>query len=110
MTLQQQVADLTAGIIPTTNSTEISSLQDQISELQEQLNSNSTATAGFVASLQSQIAALREQLEMLPTNSTSNVGIERLENLIEDAQETIESLTEDLENLEQDGVAAGALE
>ena len=47
---------------------------------------------------------------MLPTNSTSNVGIERLENLIEDAQETIESLTEDLENLEQDGVAAGALE
>ena len=105
--LQQQIANLTAGIIPTTNSTEIDDLQDRINELQEQLNTNSTDIGTAVTLLENEIEMLREQLN---SNSTAtDVEIERLENLIQDAQDTIDSLTTDLENLEQDGVGAGAL-
>ena len=99
--LQQQIANLTAGIIPTTNSTEIDDLQDRINELQEQLNTNSTDIGTAVTLLENEIEMLREQLN---SNSTAtDVEIERLENLIQDAQDTIDSLTTDLENLEQDG-------
>ena len=105
--LQQQIANLTAGIIPITNSTEIDDLQVRINELQEQLNMNSTDIGTTVTLLENEIEMLREQLN---SNSTAtDVEIERLENLIQDAQDTIDSLTTDLENLEQDGVGAGAL-
>ena len=106
-TLQQQFANFTAGIIPITNSTEIDDLQDRINELQEQLNTNSTDIGTTVTLLENEIEVLREQLN---SNSTAtDVEIERLENLIQDAQDTINSLTTEVENLEQDGIGAGAL-
>ena len=110
--LQQQFANFTAGIIPTTNSTEISSLRDRINEFQEQLNTNSTATEVLIDTIQDRIDILTDQLNAAIINSTStDVEIDVLQN-------TIDTLTNDLDELEStledkiediDGVGAGAL-
>ena len=92
--LQQQVANLTAGTIPTTNSTGIDDLQDRIDELVNQLNTNSTATEVLIDTLQDRIDILTDQLNSAIINSTST------EAEIDALQDTIDSLTEDLEELE----------
>ena len=92
-----------------TNSTsqqDVIDLQNQVTALIAQLNAtrtNSTATDASVAILQGQINALVGQLNTVLTNSTAT------EAEIDALQDTINSLTEDLENLEQDGIGAGAL-
>ena len=92
-----------------TNSTsqqDVMDLQNQVTALIAQLNAtrtNSTATDASVAILQGQINALVGQLNTVLTNSTTT------EAEIDALQDTINSLTEDLENLEQDGIGAGAL-
>ena len=102
-TLQHQIANLTTRLNSITNSTDVDDIQDRIDELQEQLNSNSTSTEATITLLESQIEVLREQLTMALTNSTAT------EAEIDVLQNTIDTLIEDLENLEQDGVGAGAL-
>ena len=101
--IQQEIADLRTQLISITNTTDVGSLQDRIDELQEQLNSNSTSTDAAITLLESQIGMLREQLTMALTNSTAT------DTEIEMLRETIATLTTDLENLEQDGIGAGAL-
>ena len=92
-----------------TNSTsqqDVIDLQNQVTALIAQLNAtrtNSTATDASVAIIQGQINALVGQLNTVLTNSTAT------EAEIDALQDTINSLTEDLENLEQDGIGAGAL-
>ena len=102
-TIHQEISDLRAQLNSITNTTDVGDIQDRIDELQEQLNSNSTSTDAAIMLLESEIGTLREQLAMVLTNSTAT------DTEIEMLQETIATLTTDLENLEQDGVAAGAL-
>ena len=101
--IQQEIADLRIQLGSITNTTDVGDLQDRIDELQAQLNSNSTSTEAAITLLESQIGMLREQLAMALTNSTAT------DTEIEMLQETIATLTTDLENLEQDGIGAGAL-
>ena len=92
-----------------TNSTsqqDVMNLQDQVTALIAQLNAtrtNSTATDASVAILQGQINALVGQLNTVLTNSTAT------EAEIDALQEQINTLTTEVENLEQDGIGAGAL-
>ena len=108
--LQQQIANLTAGIIPITNSTEIDDLQVRINELQEQLNSNSTSTEAAITLLESQIEVLRDELHAVQTNSTlTDEEIAELNKVLELSLDLLIDSLDELENEEQDGIGAGAL-
>ena len=92
-----------------TNSTsqqDVIDLQNQVTALIAQLNAtrtNSTATDASVAIIQGQINALVGQLNTVLTNSTAT------EAEIDALQDQINTLTTEVENLEQDGIGAGAL-
>ena len=92
-----------------TNSTsqqDVIDLQNQVTALIAQLNAtrtNSTATDASVAIIQGQINALIGQLNTVLTNSTAT------EAEIDALQDQINTLTTEVENLEQDGIGAGAL-
>ena len=110
--LQQQVANLTAGIIPITNSTEIDDIQDRIDELVNQLNSNSTATDVLIDTLQDRIDILTDQLNAAIVNSTAtDVEIDVLQNTIDTLNNELDELESTLEDKIEDidGVGAGAL-
>ena len=110
--LQQQIANLTAGIIPTTNSTEIDGIQDRIDELVNQLNTNSTATDVLIDSLQDRIDILTDRLNAAIINSTAtDVEIDVLQNTIDTLNNELDELESTLEDKIEDidGVGAGAL-
>ena len=102
-TIHQEISDLRTQLNSITNTTDVGDIQDRIDELVNQLNTNSTSTEAAITLLESQIGMLREQLTMALTNSTAtDVEIGELQNMIN-------TLTTEVENLEQDGIGAGAL-
>ena len=105
--LELRIDQLVNSTVTNSTSTDdIKDLQTQVTDLITQLNAtrtNSTATDVLIDSLQDRIDILTDQLNAALTNSTAT------EAEIDVLQDTINSLTEDLENLEQDGIGAGAL-
>ena len=102
-TIHQEISDLRAQLNSITNTTDVGDIQDRIDDLVNQLSTNSTATDVLIDTLQDRIDILTDQLNAAIINSTAtDVEIGELQNMIN-------TLTTDLENLEQDGIGAGAL-
>ena len=102
-TIHQEISDLRAQLNSITNTTDVGDIEDRIDELVNQLSTNSTATDVLIDGLQDRIDILTDQLNAAIINSTAtDVEIGELQNMIN-------TLTTEVENLEQDGIGAGAL-